>query len=405
MECNAENQEQDVYPSLVFKNWLIEISLDLENKINPVMAVLTQSTQSLDLGTSILEPLFNRLNKSSSFSFIGAIVLSCYEKNIHVIKPIEEYQEECSIHFNPNDCIIAGILFQILTLNENRSFIADLILILTIDSTFKSEVRYFTVERVNALLGEMLGLHKYYIREDADQDDIEKMERFFEMIDQNDESKPFDVSFFRQHRQRIKNEIQNIYPVNVIAELKNNLKNEYKNIANELQHLRVLLKKEQHSARSKQEDLNVANSEIANLKSQIEAIELPNLELTLSFLPSIFKNFWYTVRPDELANIIGLLESPKLESPYHNPTSATIQIKKKQFLELPEKNKQQIIALSQDLNKIFGLELQLDFRTLIVFNEEEAKMRSETKTEPNKTIEDIEKLIEDPFDEIVKIKD
>src|SRR5690606_30912899 len=58
--------------------------------------------------------------------------------------------------------------------------------------------------------------------------------------------------------------------------------------------------------------------EVQQAQQRVMVLQRPNLESLLSFLPSIFKNFWNTVRPDELANIAGLVDVPKVQSPYHN---------------------------------------------------------------------------------------
>lgn len=105
--------------------------------------------------------------------------------------------------------------------------------------------------------------------------------------------------------------------------------------------------------------------EVREVQKKIAAVQRPNLEALLSFLPSIFKNFWNTVRPDELANIAGLLNIPNVSSPYHNPTSSAVQSKKRQFQALTETEQQQIITFCRQLKQDYDLQLHLEFQPII----------------------------------------
>ena len=106
-------------------------------------------------------------------------------------------------------------------------------------------------------------------------------------------------------------------------------------------------------------------TEVREAQKKIAAVQRPNLEALLSFLPSIFKNFWNTVRPDELANIAGLLDIPNISSPYHNPTSSAVQSKKRQFQALAETEQQQIIVFCRQLKQDYDLQPHLEFRPII----------------------------------------
>lgn len=127
------------------------------------------------------------------------------------------------------------------------------------------------------------------------------------------------------------------------------------------------LAKSDFQQRMQQLEQNKAHlqKEILDKKQQLAIIQRPNLEALLSFLPSIFKNFWHTVRPDELANIAGLLEAPNIPSPYHNPTRSTVQAKKRQFLQLQDDEQQRIIGFCYLLKQDFNLDVHLEFQPLI----------------------------------------
>ena len=106
-------------------------------------------------------------------------------------------------------------------------------------------------------------------------------------------------------------------------------------------------------------------AEIRDLQQKLVTVQRPNLDNLMSYLPSIFKNFWNTVRPEELANIAGLLDVPKIESPFHNPSNPTVQIKKRQFQALAETEQQQIIAFCRQLKQHYNLNLHLEFQPII----------------------------------------
>ncbi|AUX85696.1 hypothetical protein HYG93_09245 [Acinetobacter sp. SwsAc6] len=105
--------------------------------------------------------------------------------------------------------------------------------------------------------------------------------------------------------------------------------------------------------------------ELQQIQQQLVSVQRPNLENLLSFLPSIFKNFWNTVRPDELVNIVGLLDVPQVSSPFHNPSIAAVRTKKRQFLILEESEQQKIIGFCQQLKQQYDLHLHLEFQPII----------------------------------------
>ena len=59
------------------------------------------------------------------------------------------------------------------------------------------------------------------------------------------------------------------------------------------------------------------------------------MEHLLTFLPAFYRNFFGTVRPDELALLAGTLQVPALPSPYHDPSPDTVHVLRKRFLNLP----------------------------------------------------------------------
>lgn len=105
--------------------------------------------------------------------------------------------------------------------------------------------------------------------------------------------------------------------------------------------------------------------QITNKKQELSLLTAPDLENLLSFLPAIFKDFWNTVRPDELANIAGLLTPPQISSPFPSLSNAAVQSKKRQFQLLSEADQQQILQFCILLKKDFSLSTHLEFQSLI----------------------------------------
>lgn len=105
--------------------------------------------------------------------------------------------------------------------------------------------------------------------------------------------------------------------------------------------------------------------QIADKKHELSLLTAPDLENLSSFLPAIFKDFWNTVRPDELATIAGLLTPPKIPSPFPSLSNAAVQSKKRQFLALSTADQQQILQFCILLKKDFDLRVHLEFQPLI----------------------------------------
>lgn len=120
-----------------------------------------------------------------------------------------------------------------------------------------------------------------------------------------------------------------------------------------------------HKLAELQKERQKLQIELQQIQQQLASVQRPNLENLLSFLPSIFKNFWNTVRPDELANIAGLLDVPQVPSPYHNPSITAVRTKKRQFLILEESEQQKIIGFCQQLKQQYDLHPHLEFQPII----------------------------------------
>lgn len=115
----------------------------------------------------------------------------------------------------------------------------------------------------------------------------------------------------------------------------------------------------------KQQEKSALEKQIRDKKQELAVVLAPEMESLLSFLPSIFKDFWTVVRPDELANIAGLLTPPQIPSPIQNPSDQAVKSKLRQFVLLDDDQQTQIIGFCRLLKQDFDLTIHIQFRPLI----------------------------------------
>lgn len=129
--------------------------------------------------------------------------------------------------------------------------------------------------------------------------------------------------------------------------------------------LQQLEQQEQAVIDQKQQKSKKLDQEIKRKQQELTVINAPSMEHLLSFLPCIFKDFWNTVRPDELAILVGELTPPQIASPYLNPSSSAVKSKKRQFLALKPEEQQQVLGFCQMLMQDFDLKVHLEFQSLV----------------------------------------
>ena len=104
-------------------------------------------------------------------------------------------------------------------------------------------------------------------------------------------------------------------------------------------------------------------AEIENLRVQLNKVRLPNMEHLLTYLPMFYRNFFGTVRPDELALLAGTYKIPKIESPFPEPSADTIATIRQRFNQLPENDRECVINWCRTLTH--RLSLRPEMRNLI----------------------------------------
>lgn len=90
-------------------------------------------------------------------------------------------------------------------------------------------------------------------------------------------------------------------------------------------------------------------AQIQLLQQQVQALQLPSVEHLLTFLPAFYRNFFGTVRPDELALLAGTLQVPTLPSPFPDPSPNTVYALRKRFLSLPPGEQGRVLNFCRQL--------------------------------------------------------
>lgn len=90
-------------------------------------------------------------------------------------------------------------------------------------------------------------------------------------------------------------------------------------------------------------------AQIQLLQQQVLALQLPNMEHLLTYLPAFYRNFFGTVRPDELALLAGTLQVPALPSPYPDPSPNTVHMLRKRFMSLPDDEQARVLGFCRQL--------------------------------------------------------
>lgn len=139
---------------------------------------------------------------------------------------------------------------------------------------------------------------------------------------------------------------------------------------NQIEEQLVLMRSDAEQALAQQvskleNDKQQLQQHISDARAQLQKLQQPDLESLLVFLPVIFKDFWNMIRPDELAMIVGILNTPSVPSPYHSPSLSTVQQKKRQFLALSEESQDKILDLCRELvHNHNGLQVHQEFKAL-----------------------------------------
>ena len=90
--------------------------------------------------------------------------------------------------------------------------------------------------------------------------------------------------------------------------------------------------------------------ELAQLHARLANASAQPTEEIIRFMPVFFRNFWEKIRPDEMAQLLGMREAPTIAVPFPEPNPSTVATLRQQFNRLPESTKQIILSWVRDLS-------------------------------------------------------
>lgn len=103
--------------------------------------------------------------------------------------------------------------------------------------------------------------------------------------------------------------------------------------------------------------------QINDLQEQINRLSVPDLEKLTTYLPIIYRNFWNSIKPSDLALIAGTYRIPEVPSPFPEPSRDTVALMKKRLQSLPRSEYEKIIHLCRELPH--QLEIRPEMRFII----------------------------------------
>ncbi|OOV88329.1 hypothetical protein [Oceanospirillum linum] len=149
-------------------------------------------------------------------------------------------------------------------------------------------------------------------------------------------------------------------------ELSEELQNAQVQLKDLQQRIKQLTNSEQQlkqQLQEKEQALQVTQGDMEALKRRSDALvsgELTMMQLT-TLLPALYKNFWSSISPSDLALLAGTTEVPQIRSPVHEPTDAVIQTLKKRIQVLHSSQKEELRQLCRQLPRQFTVRPEMQF--------------------------------------------
>lgn len=103
---------------------------------------------------------------------------------------------------------------------------------------------------------------------------------------------------------------------------------------------------EQQNSKAELEQLRIENK---RLRAQLAQGSPMSLEQLVAFLPVIYRNFWNSVSPNDLALLSGSLNIPKIPSPCPEPSAEVIVMMRQRLSAMPDNERDRIIEYCRQL--------------------------------------------------------
>lgn len=101
-------------------------------------------------------------------------------------------------------------------------------------------------------------------------------------------------------------------------------------------------------------------TEIATQRAQLAALQRPEMDDLLAYLPALYRNVFGSLAPHDLALLAGRTEAPHIPSPWPEPAPDTLKALQSRLRKLPEQRAAQLRDFCQQLPH--KLELRAEMR-------------------------------------------
>ena len=137
---------------------------------------------------------------------------------------------------------------------------------------------------------------------------------------------------------------------------------DYQDVAWEMEYERAKQEHDETVESLRQERLQL-EIQLREVKQQMASIQNPDLEYLLTYLPIIYRNFWGTVKPSDLALLAGTYQIPNIPSPFPEPDANTIAIMKTRFQQMPQAQQERLIYFCHQLQ--FRLDIRPEMKFIL----------------------------------------
>lgn len=104
---------------------------------------------------------------------------------------------------------------------------------------------------------------------------------------------------------------------------------------------------------------------VKQFKAEIAALQTPDVAFVASFMPLFFENFWTHIKPTDFATLANSVEVLNIPSPFPEPDAFTLEEKRQDFLNLPDSQRQAVVAMAKKCQKQQALKVRLAMKNLI----------------------------------------
>lgn len=106
---------------------------------------------------------------------------------------------------------------------------------------------------------------------------------------------------------------------------------------------------------------HVLEAEINRLKAQLALLDRPSMEQLATYLPVLYRNFWNSVKPSDLALLAGRYNLPEVPSPFPEPDNHTVSQMKKRLQAMPVQEQERLREFCAELPSNLNIRPEMRF--------------------------------------------